>query len=120
MRLETVWGSTMYDPIDLPFDGGVHGIPDTFTPFRNKVEKSCTIGLPLDGPDVDDNSRRLPKLPRYCHARDDGVDVGGARRASSEYMPTLADLGYTSEDIEMANSVDDRTAMPTNYTPCRG
>ena len=31
---ETVWGGTMYDPETLPFDGGVNGIPDTFTPFR--------------------------------------------------------------------------------------
>jgi hypothetical protein len=38
---ETVWGSTMYDPNTLPFDQGVYGIPDTFTPFRNKGE---TIG----------------------------------------------------------------------------
>lgn len=37
--LETVWAATLYDPEDLPFDKGVQGMPDTFTPFRNKVEK---------------------------------------------------------------------------------
>ena len=34
----------MYDPDSLPFDGDVAGIPDTFTPIRNKVEKNCRIG----------------------------------------------------------------------------
>lgn len=38
-NLDTVWAATLYDIDDLPFNDGVHGIPDTFTPFRNKVEK---------------------------------------------------------------------------------
>ena len=37
--LETVWAATLYDLKDLPFENGVQGMPDTFTPFRNKVEK---------------------------------------------------------------------------------
>jgi Deoxyribodipyrimidine photolyase len=37
--LESVWAATLYDLEDLPFDNGVQGMPDTFTPFRNKVEK---------------------------------------------------------------------------------
>ena len=37
--LETVWGSTLYDLDDLPFEQGVDGMPDVFTPFRNKMEK---------------------------------------------------------------------------------
>jgi deoxyribodipyrimidine photo-lyase len=45
--LERIWGSTLYDPDDLPFNDGPYGIPDTFTPFRNKVEKKCQIGRPL-------------------------------------------------------------------------
>ena len=36
---ETVWGSTLYDIDDLPFEQGVSGMPDVFTPFRNKMEK---------------------------------------------------------------------------------
>jgi deoxyribodipyrimidine photolyase len=39
--LETVWAATLYDIDDLPFNDGVSGMPDTFTPFRNKVEKVC-------------------------------------------------------------------------------
>ena len=41
--LESVWGSTLYDPDDLPFNDGIYGMPDVFTPFRNKVEKVCFI-----------------------------------------------------------------------------
>ncbi|KAL3784621.1 hypothetical protein ACHAW5_003422 [Stephanodiscus triporus] len=104
---EAVWGSTMYDPDDLPFDGGVRGVPDTFTPFRNRVEGECSIGTPRDVPDV--AGLRLPARVRTI------VDGKGACRASLDYMPTLSDLGYTSEDIEYASIVDARTAMPANY-----
>jgi deoxyribodipyrimidine photo-lyase len=38
-KLVRIWGSTLYDPKDLPFKGGVQGIPDVFTPFRTQVEK---------------------------------------------------------------------------------
>ena len=37
--LDTVWAATLYDLDDLPFNDGILGMPDTFTPFRNKVEK---------------------------------------------------------------------------------
>lgn len=107
-RFEAVWGSTMYDPDDLPFDGdGVFGIPDTFTPFRTKVEKVCKIGAPLDVPD--DAGLRLPVDVRAI------VDGSGSCHASLDYMPTLADLGYSSEDIESSAAVDARSAMPPNY-----
>ncbi len=127
VHLVKVWGSTLYDPSDLPFDDGVFGMPDTFTPFRNKVEKYCKIGVPLDGPyvDSDNKARRLPKMPDFC-ARDigdvDDVDVTAPppgssrrRRASSVYVPTLADLGYAPDVVEATNVVDARSAMPTNY-----
>ena len=38
---EAVWGSTMYELEDLPYQEGLSDMPDTFTPFRNKVEKKC-------------------------------------------------------------------------------
>lgn len=105
-HFETVWGSTMYDPDSLPFDGDVMGIPDTFTPFRNKVEKNCQIGNPLDVPSDSDL-----KLPRDVK----NMVNDSACRASLDYMPTLGDLGYSPEDIELASAVDTRTAMPDNY-----
>ena len=101
---ETVWGSTMYDPDSLPFDGEVFGIPDTFTPFRNKVEKACNIGQPLDIPK--DEHLTLPK---------DIKSVVKQPKCSLSFMPTLADLGYKAEDIESVESVDSRSAMPAKY-----
>ncbi|KAL7461372.1 hypothetical protein ACHAXS_001790 [Conticribra weissflogii] len=115
-KMETVWGSTLYDPDTLPFDSGVFGIPDTFTPFRNKVEKSCEIGTPLDVPA--DGELALPKdavdesslLGKFLAGNN-----GNDGRCSLSYLPTLADLGYTREDIDSVATVDPRSAMPENY-----
>lgn len=35
--------------------------------------------------------------------------------ASLDYMPTLADLQYSKKDIEEAESVDTRSALPADY-----
>lgn len=104
-HFETVWGSTMYDPTTLPFDQGVFGIPDTFTPFRNKVEKSCEIGVPLDVPD--DKDLALPM--------DVKTILSDGSQCSLTYMPTLADLGYNEEDIAEVSTVHPSTALPENY-----
>jgi len=103
-NFETVWGSTMYEPDTLPFDGDVFGIPDTFTPFRNKVEKACQIGQPLD----------IPKDEHLALTKDI-KNVVNQPQCSLSFMPTLADLGYCAEDIESVKNVDSRTAMPANY-----
>ena len=106
-NFETVWGSTMYDPSTLPFDQGVYGIPDTFTPFRNKVEKNCEIGLPLDVPSDEDLA-----LPKECQ---DGSLFSSSEKCSLSYMPTLSDLGYNEDDIAEVSTNDPRTALPDNY-----
>jgi deoxyribodipyrimidine photo-lyase len=105
-HFETVWGSTMYDPNTLPYDGNVFGIPDTFTPFRNQVEKHCKIGNPLDEP----NNAELTMPPDIKDIVNDS-----ACRESLTYMPELADLGYSAEDIDSASHIDSRSAMPKNY-----
>lgn len=105
-NFETVWGSTLYDPDALPFDGDVMGIPDTFTPFRNKVEKNCEIGNPLFAP----SSEEL-KMPKDAK----GIVGNSKTHASLDYMPTLADLTYSRDDVEEASTVDARSAMPENY-----
>jgi hypothetical protein len=46
--LDTIWAATLYDLDDLPFNDGVLGMPDTFTPFRNKVEKVSFWMLPFN------------------------------------------------------------------------
>ena len=112
---ETVWGSTMYDPETLPFDGGVFGVPDIFSPFRKDVEAKCQIGAPLNCPK--DECLSLPKSVKS------GSDLGSLlsgvndanNKCSLKYMPTLSDLGYNAEDIELVSSVDSRTALPDNY-----
>ena len=107
-NFETVWGSTMYDPddIDSVFDGGIMGIPDTFTPFRNKVEKKCAIGRPLETPSG-------AELKMLKSAKD--IVKESKCHASLDYMPTLADLGYSRDDRESVATVDGRSAMPKNY-----
>lgn len=109
---ETVWGSTMYDPDSLPFDNGVRGIPDTFTPFRNKVEKSCEIGLPLDVPT--DKDLALPKDVKE-KTSSLATFLWENSTCSLSYMPTLADLGYNEQDISEACSLDPRSALPEHY-----
>jgi len=96
--LNTIWGSTLYDPDDLPFEG-TQGMPDVFTPFRNKVEKKCEIGLPLPIPSK--SSLSLPKddviLSNLKEESSNSV-----RRCSLTYMPTLDELSYTAEQIDAA------------------
>ena len=95
--LKTIWGSTMYDPLDLPYDGGFNGIPDVFTPFRNKVEKKCDIGKPLPSPKIPSSLLSIPN--------DENNSMG------FDFMPGLLDLGYTEEEVELVNDPDERGVM---------
>jgi len=95
--LKTIWGSTMYDPLDLPYDGGFNGIPDVFTPFRNKVEKNCDIGKPLPSPKIPASLLSIPN--------DENNSMG------FDFMPGLLDLGYTEEEVELVNNPDERGVM---------
>jgi deoxyribodipyrimidine photo-lyase len=103
--LETVWAATLYDIDDLPFNGGVMNIPDTFTPFRNKVEKNCNILPPLPTPKQ--SNLALPKNASLMQILNNGV----SSTCSLSYMPTLEELGYTPEEIELATNPDPRGVM---------
>lgn len=95
---EAIWGSTMYELQDLPYQEGLTDLPDTFTPFRNKVEKKCSILPPLSIPkDLGPfpGSEELPSAEPYLST-----------------LPTLADMGYTPEQIHHASSQDPRGVMP--------
>eukprot|EP00542_Grammatophora_oceanica_P007273 CAMPEP_0194067466 /NCGR_PEP_ID=MMETSP0009_2-20130614/86572_1 /TAXON_ID=210454 /ORGANISM="Grammatophora oceanica, Strain CCMP 410" /LENGTH=571 /DNA_ID=CAMNT_0038720493 /DNA_START=90 /DNA_END=1805 /DNA_ORIENTATION=+ len=97
--LQTIWGSTLYDPDDLPFPNGAYDVPNVFTPFRNKVEKNCKIGAPLPVP----TKRKLQLVT---------TNTDSSKLASYlERMPTLKDLGYTDEQVEEAETYDDRGVM---------
>jgi deoxyribodipyrimidine photo-lyase len=95
--LQTVWGSTLYNLKDLPFPGEANGIPDVFTPFRNKVEKNCKIDMPMSVP----HSLALPK----------DFEIPSMDKCSLSYMPTLEDLGYTQEQVKEAITIDPRGVM---------
>jgi len=91
--LETVWGSTLYELEDLPYEysNGLVDLPDGFTPFRNKVEKKCTIRSPLQAP------KSLPyTFPKGSQERE-------TIESFLTYMPTLQELGYTSDQMQEAN-----------------
>lgn len=98
-ELTRVWGGTMYDPETLPFNGGVEGIPDTFTPFRNNVEKNCDIGAPLSCP------------PRNELALPPSFVLDAAKDGGFTYLPTLSDLGYDSSSVSLAETHDTRSVM---------
>jgi deoxyribodipyrimidine photo-lyase len=94
---EAVWGSTLYELDELPFDEGLHDLPDSFTPFRNKVEKRCTIRKPLPVP------KQLP-FPDI-----ENLEVF---KKHASFNPSLKDLGYTKEQADFANNIDPRGVMP--------
>jgi deoxyribodipyrimidine photo-lyase len=97
---EAVWGSTMYDLKDLPYDvdNNLSDMPDTFTPFRNQVEKNCQIRAPLPPP------KKLPSVPPL-----DTFPALGPHNIS--FLPTLEDLGYTKDQIQSVATNDPRGVM---------
>ncbi|KAL3915463.1 MAG: hypothetical protein SGILL_005642 [Bacillariaceae sp.] len=95
---ESVWGSTMYELVDLPYREGLVDMPDTFTPFRNKVEKHSTIRPPLAVPPS------LGPFPNF--------EELSATDCYAAYLPSLEDLGYTTEQVKHANTNDPRGVMP--------
>jgi len=106
----STWGSALYDIDDLPdvFNGGVHGIPDTFTPFRTKMEKKCKIGNPIDKPSKTNLS--LP-INEEIQAVLNGEGKQSIPNCSLSYMPSLQDLGYSNDEIDFATKHDERGVM---------
>jgi deoxyribodipyrimidine photo-lyase len=99
-KVHEIWGSTMYDLAELPFDvdANLADMPDGFTPFRNKVEKNCHIQQPLETP------KKL-SLPAADSAE------YKIMATSLSFMPTLKDLGYTEEQIASVEKLDPRGVM---------
>ncbi len=110
-KLTSTWGSALYDIEDLPYINGVHDMPDTFTPFRNKMEKKCQIGAPIPSPSK--SSLALPKnqavLDILKSSNTDETAI--IPNCSLSYMPTLKDLGYSNEEISSVKSPDERGVM---------
>lgn len=95
---EAVWGSTLYDFKDLPYEtkNGLQDLPDTFTPFRNQVEKKCTIHMPLVVP------KQLPFPP---------LEEFPAMTEYATYMPSLLDLGYTTDQVKEVETGGDNRGI---------
>lgn len=85
-----VWGTTLYNLHDLPFGGSVKDMPDTFTPFRTKVEKNCAIEKPLPPP----SKNQLHSTITTAELE----NIICKDNCSLDYLPTLTDLGYSSTD----------------------
>ena len=88
----------MYDLEDLPYRPDLEDMPDTFTPFRNKLEKKCQIRRPL-----------LP--PKRFGSFAENENFATVIEKYSAELPSLQDLGYTSDQIDHANSQDPRGVM---------
>ncbi len=71
IEIELVWIATLYHARDLPFQ--INFLPDVFTEFRKKVERSAKIRPTFDAP------KSLPKIEKT-------IELGE--------MPTLKTLGY--------------------------
>jgi deoxyribodipyrimidine photo-lyase len=78
-------------------------MPDTFTPFRNKVEKKCSIHSPLQIP------RQLDKFS--ITETNNQEDLSSRWEHEMTWMPTLEDLGYTQEQVDEAQTLDPRGVM---------
>ena len=84
--MERLWGSTLYHADDLPYDfaGGLHDLPDVFTPFRNKVESKCSVRAVVPAP----TANALGSVP--------------ASVAGLDWMPEPKDLPFASAEIALA------------------
>jgi deoxyribodipyrimidine photo-lyase len=91
-RVQRIWGSTLYLPRKMPFDPSFRNISDRFQGFTNRMVQLHKIQETLPMP------KYLPFLPRLK------LDM-------ISYMPTLQDLGYTEEQIAMADTVDPRSQI---------
>lgn len=83
-------GSTLYHPEDVSFSADYSKVSNIFTPFKEKVEKNSKIRhlLPMMSP------RKL-----LTTSKDNELNT-----SSYNTMPTLNDLGFTSEEIAIYES----------------
>eukprot|EP00522_Entomoneis_paludosa_P012888 CAMPEP_0172443734 /NCGR_PEP_ID=MMETSP1065-20121228/3947_1 /TAXON_ID=265537 /ORGANISM="Amphiprora paludosa, Strain CCMP125" /LENGTH=587 /DNA_ID=CAMNT_0013194061 /DNA_START=89 /DNA_END=1852 /DNA_ORIENTATION=+ len=101
-KVQTVWGSTMYELEDLPFGEALGDLPNTFTPFRNKVEKKCEISPPLPTP-----SKEL----KAFFPSDGTLLKSMEQYMKPEAFPSLKQLGYNEASVKEASTVDPRGVM---------
>jgi deoxyribodipyrimidine photo-lyase len=120
-RIRTVWGSTLYELAELPFDSDLRNLPDIFTPFRTKVEKACKIPRPLPIPRFSNSKKNGAKLEDILSTafvetkadlkQNEGASATTIRGLSLSFLPTLESLGYTDEQIKNAHRTDSRGVL---------
>ncbi len=76
IKLKSYWQSTLYTPLDLPFE--IPELPELFTNFRKQIEKKSTIQKSLAAP------KKLPQLPE--------IELGE--------IPTLTDLDLANPESD--------------------
>ena len=136
--IHEIWGSTMYDRMELPYDrDALYHMPNGFTPFRTEMEKKCTIHKPFAVPNYlpfphsdwptelsipttlptsiptvttseDASSEEAPLEAERSPANRTNTELLLPTVASTTYMPTLLDLGYTEEQMQEAQTHDPR------------
>lgn len=92
-KVSQIWGSTLYELSGMPYEPGLHDMPNGFTPFRTKVEKKHTIAKPL------------PIVKQLPLAVDCDIE------SYKTFLPTLQDLGYTAEHVQEATTIDPRGVL---------
>lgn len=98
-KVESVWGSTLFHLNDLPFSTpDLKNMPDVFTPFRNKVEKVCSVREVLSPP----KKSELPLLLKKN-------SLSPELTCSLTFQPTLTELGLSSAEEEAC--CDERAAF---------
>ncbi|CAM9761678.1 unnamed protein product [Ectocarpus sp. 6 AP-2014] len=86
-----VWGNTLHDPSDLPYDFP-NGLPEVFTPFRKAVEPNCKIRSPVPLPSP---FRPLPA----------GLHDNAVTPTLTVAIPTTEELGLGTAPERDARSV---------------
>ena len=92
--------STMYNRFDLPFDSSLRDLPNTFTDFKNSVERSCEV-RPMDKP-----------LVQLLHAGRDLPSDVISPVCSFEYLPTDVDLQFPEGAFSLPSSSCIRARTP--------
>ncbi|KAM5157863.1 cryptochrome DASH [Mantella aurantiaca] len=84
VKVQSIWGSTLYHRDDLPFRH-ISSLPDVYTQFRKAVETQCKV-------------RPTNQMPEQLKSFPEGLDEGS--------VPTLEDFG---QQVPLS---DPRTAFP--------
>jgi deoxyribodipyrimidine photo-lyase len=101
-----VWGSNVHDPRHIHFGRFLEDLPDDCNHYPHAVQK------------------RAPPLPKHILLNPDPAQFPDSDSfeyralygvTTPNFMPSLSDLGYTSEQIKEADAVDPRSSLQ-----CRG